>query len=150
VLVVGGADAERLAAGPVQYTPALVPEAYVVGIESATLGDEPLPLPEKAKAIVDTGTTLIYVPISVFDAIQKVGPRMHARTAHATPQQAVGVLALDSSRSSPPHTSQHPCGFNTQTNRRSRRPSTARGSWPSRPCASRRRARTRSSTSECP
>lgn len=72
MLVVGGTDAERLAAGPVQYTPSIDPNSYVVSMEAVTVGDESLPMPEKAVALPDTGTTLAFFPKTVFDAFQKV------------------------------------------------------------------------------
>lgn len=68
----GGTDAERLAAEPVQYTPAIDAISYTVGIESITFGDEALPLPEKVAAIADTGTTLAFIPQTVFDGFKKV------------------------------------------------------------------------------
>ena len=86
MLVVGGTDAERLAAGPVQYTPAIDPNSYVIGIESITVGDEPLPMPEDGVALPDTGTTQALIPHSVFDAFQKVSEKIVHAQKHQSSQ----------------------------------------------------------------
>lgn len=93
MLVVGGTDAERLAAGPVQYTPSIEPNSYVVSMEAVTVGDESLPMPEKAVALPDTGTTLAFFPKTVFDAFQKVRydpPSMHSLSVCSV--QAAGSI----------------------------------------------------------
>ena len=72
LVVLGGTD-ERLRAGPVKYVPMKGRnDTYAVGIQAATIGDAPLPVPVNATAFIDTGTSLAYLPSEFFKAIAQV------------------------------------------------------------------------------
>lgn len=70
--MLGGGDA-RLHEGPVRYTPMKGRnDTYTIGVESATLGGMPLPVPDNSSAFVDTGTSLAYLPGPFVDALQQM------------------------------------------------------------------------------
>ena len=68
----------------VMWSPVEEPAFYGVGLASLTLGDAPLPLPA-GRALVDSGTTFLYLPARSFApllAAMQARHRSHAGCAH--------------------------------------------------------------------
>lgn len=84
LLVLGGGD-DRLHQAPVLYTSILGRgDTYLVGIASAAVGGVPLPVAPESAALVDTGSSLAFLPEGVLAAMAQALPEAQRSIFDAT------------------------------------------------------------------
>lgn len=95
LLVLGGGD-DRLHQGPVLYSPILGRGgAYLVGVASAAVGGAALPVAPDSAALIDTGSSLAFLPEPVLAAMAQALPEAQRAVFDATWDAPLALNATD-------------------------------------------------------